>query len=203
MNLVFDFGGVVFRWTPQEFMPRLLPQRAASAKDDAALTHEFFQSFTGDWGEFDRGTLGVDELVPRIAARTGLSAQEVRHVVESVPAELVAVPETVALLEHLHAAGHRLFYLSNMPAPYAAHLQAVNDFLPLFEAGVYSSHVGWIKPEPQIFDEAVRRFGVPPGELLFVDDMVHNVEAARRLGWQALHFQSPAQCAKTLAALTG
>ena len=28
MNVVFDFGGVLFRWQPQEFMQRLLPRLA-------------------------------------------------------------------------------------------------------------------------------------------------------------------------------
>ncbi len=201
MNIVFDFGGVVFRWTPHEFMPRLLPQHARTTEEGAALTQAFFQSFTGDWGEFDRGSLTVDELVPRIAERTGLAAEDVRHVVQAVPAELTAVPETVSLIEQLHAAGHRLFYLSNMPAPYADHLEAVNGFLGLFEDGVFSSRVGWIKPEPEIFHVAERRFGIAPGELLFIDDVLHNVEAARRLGWQALHFQGAAACAQALRAL--
>ena len=36
--------------------------------------------------------------------------------------------------------------------------------------------------------ETQRRFGVPQGRMLFVDDSGANIEAARRLGWQTHLF---------------
>jgi 2-haloacid dehalogenase len=32
-----------------------------------------------------------------------------------------------------------------------------------------------------------------PERTLFIDDVQHNVDAARAAGWQALRFESPAQ----------
>jgi HAD superfamily hydrolase (TIGR01509 family) len=62
-----------------------------------------------------------------------------------------------------------------------------------FDSGVFSSQVRLVKPEPAMFQEARRRFGVPPGELLLVDDFALNVKAARALGWHAIHFLSADQ----------
>jgi hypothetical protein len=31
--------------------------------------------------------------------------------------------------------------------------------------------------------------------------VLHNVEAARDAGWQAVHFRNPAQCAQALAGM--
>jgi HAD superfamily hydrolase (TIGR01509 family) len=108
--------------------------------------------------------------------------------------------DTVQLLARLRDAGHRLFYLSNMPAPYAGHLERTHGFMRWFDDGLFSSRVHLIKPEPAIFQEAERRFGGAE-ELVFVDDHAANVEAARALGWQAVRFVSAAQCASDLAAL--
>ena len=192
-HLVFDFGGVLFQWQPPRLLQRELPHIATDLASAQALAAEFFQSYTGDWAEFDRGTVAVPELVARIALRTGLTPAEVQRVVDGVPAELQPIPETVDLLRRLRAAGRGLHFLSNMPVPYARHLEDSHDFVGWFDSGVFSGRERLIKPEAEIFEFAAARFGQPPANLVFLDDHLPNVQAARTLGWQALHFSSAAQ----------
>ncbi len=196
--VVFDFGGVLFRWEPERLLAELLGARITPETPARHWMQQIFQSYGGDWGDFDRGTVEPAALVPRIARRTGLSEAEVQRVVDAVPHELQPQPATVALLRRLHAAGHPLFYLSNMPAPYATHLERTHDFMALFGDGVFSARVHHNKPEPAIFEVAAARFGRPPHELLFIDDHAPNIEAARALGWRGIHFVDIAQ---TTAAL--
>lgn len=188
MKVVWDFGGVLFQWRPPEMLKRELPHRATDDATAARWVAAIFQGYGGDWGDFDRGTVEVPALVDRIAARSGLAAHEVRRVVEGVPRELQPMPASLALIERLRAAGHRQFFLSNMPAPYADHLEREHGFVRSFEDGVFSARVQAVKPEPAIFELAARRFGLPPAELLFFDDHLPNVHAAREAGWHAEHF---------------
>lgn len=194
MNVVFDFGGVLFNWRPPELLARELPQRVTDAASAARWVAEFFQGYGGDWGDFDRGTVEPAALAERIAARTGLAVDEARRVIEGVPAELTPIPGTVALLRDLHAAGRPLYFLSNMPEPYARHLEATHDFLGLFRGGVFSARAGLCKPEPEIFAHCARMHGLEPARTLFIDDAAQNVEAARAAGWQAMRFVDPQQC---------
>ena len=194
MRIVFDFAGVLFHWQPRLLLRRTLPHLAVDEASAAWLEQQIFQGYGGDWAEFDRGCIEVPELVRRIAARTGLAPADVLRVVDAVPGELQPVPGTVALLRRLHAAGRRLHFLSNMPAPYAEHLEREHDFLRCFESGVISARVQQIKPEPGIFDTAARLFGAEPAQLVFIDDVPDNVHAARRAGWNALHFIDAADC---------
>jgi putative hydrolase of the HAD superfamily len=194
MRIVFDFAGVLFHWQPLDLLKRELPLHATDELAARRLAQEIFQGYGGDWGEFDRGTLDVPELVRRIAARTGLQAEEVQAVVDAVPGELQPIPETVALLQRLHRAGRRLHYLSNMPHPYADHLEREHAFVGWFESGVFSARVRQIKPEAQIYETAARRFQADPAQLVFIDDVLGNVRAARRCGWNALHFVDAADC---------
>jgi putative hydrolase of the HAD superfamily len=62
VNVVFDFGGVLFRWQPHEFIARLLPEHAPTPQAAQTLVAAFFQGYEGDWGEFDRGTVAPDAL---------------------------------------------------------------------------------------------------------------------------------------------
>lgn len=188
MNVVFDFGGVLFHWKPDELLARLIPQRAATPEAARALVDLFFEGYRGDWGEFDRGTVEAQELATRIARRTGLGLDEIHSVIAAVPDELAPLPGTVELLHRLHGAGTPLYYLSNMPAPYAQHLERTHHFLGLFRGGVFSSRVGMIKPESAIFEHAASLLGLAPADTLFIDDVQHNVDAARAAGWRAIPF---------------
>lgn len=201
MNIVFDFAGVVFHWDPRAMLARELPGLAIDAARVEALFDGLFQGWGGDWGEFDRGTIEPGPLAERIAARMALPLADVQRVMRAIPHELAPHAPTLALIERLHRAGHRLFYLSNMPAPYAEVLLAAHGFLRRFDDGVISAHVRAIKPEPEIFALAARRFGVAPAELIFIDDMPANVAAAQACGWRALPFHSAQQVAAELAAL--
>lgn len=192
-TLVFDFGAVVFRWQPTQLLRELLPGHATDEASARAWAGRIFQGYGGDWLAFDRGALDTDALVPRIAARTGLAPAQVRAVVEAVGPHLAPLPDTVALVERLHAAGQPLYYLSNMPAPYAEHLERTHALVGRFAGGVFSSRVGLCKPEPAIFALAAERFGRPPEALVLLDDSPPNVAAARAAGWRALQFHDAAQ----------
>ncbi|CAN5914987.1 HAD family phosphatase [soil metagenome] len=194
VNVVFDFGGVLFHWQPHELIGRTLPGHAPTAEAARTLTAAFFEGYGGDWAEFDRGTVERGPLAERIAARTGLTVADVKTVIDAVPAELQPMPGTVELLRRLHAKGHALYFLSNMPAPYADHLEETHDFIGLFRQGVFSSRIKMVKPDAEIFAHAAQAFAIQPAQTLFIDDVLPNIETARAAGWQAIHFRDAAQC---------
>jgi putative hydrolase of the HAD superfamily len=197
--LVFDFAGVLFQWSPPRLLLRELPELGGDEKRAQALVPDFFQGYEGEWAEFDRGTVEVPRLVAGIAERTGLAPAAVQRVVDGVPRELQPIAATVALVERLHAAGQRLFFLSNMPLPYARHLEATHGFIGrCFERGVFSADVQLIKPEPAIFERAAREFGLEPAQIVFFDDHAPNVAAARERGWDARLFSNAAAAAAEL-----
>jgi putative hydrolase of the HAD superfamily len=201
MKIVFDFAGVLFGWHPPSLIRRALPGRATDDASAARWADLIFQGYGGDWAEFDRGTVSPETLAERIARRTGLLEAEVRRVVDGVPRELQPIDSTVALLQRLRDAGQPLYFLSNMPAPYADLLEARHPFVGWFDDGVFSARVRLIKPEPAIFELAAQRFDMPPGELLFFDDVAGNVEAARCAGWNAQQFTDAAACEAELRRL--
>lgn len=198
MRIVFDFGGVVFRWHPASFLARMWPHRIETLEQGAAMASTFFQNYGGDWGLFDQGLIGADEVVRRIAARTGWPLGEVAAVVRAVPDELMPIPATLVLIRDLRAAGHTLHFLSNMPEPFADHLSRTYPLQEWFESGLFSGRVKQIKPGAEVFAMAERRFKAQPGELLFLDDHPANVEAALARDWQAFLFTDAASARREL-----
>ena len=199
MNIVFDLGGVLLRWRPALLIANLWPQRAAIPAQTLAV--EFFEAYGGDWGLFDQGLIDAPTVADRIALRTGWPLAEVAQVVAAGPDELQPLPDTVALIEELKSAGHRLFFLSNMPSPYADLLEDRLPFEQWFEAGVFSSRVKHSKPGEHIYRIASERFGNSSEGYVFLDDQPANISAAIAYGWQGLLFTSAAKARQDLAAL--
>jgi FMN phosphatase YigB (HAD superfamily) len=56
-----------------------------------------------------------------------------------------------------------------------------------FDFVVCSWHIGFRKPDSEVFDYVATRFGNAPDRLVLLDDTSANVEAARRCGWRAEH----------------
>jgi putative hydrolase of the HAD superfamily len=96
--------------------------------------------------------------------------------------------EVWELARAFRAGGGRTGFLSNGVPEIVGHLRRTRALDASFDAVVVSCEVGCMKPAPEIFRLCLERLGVGPGEALFADDRLENVEAARRLGLRALHF---------------
>lgn len=190
-TVVFDVAQVLLGWHPQQMLRRLLPKLAPDAEAAERLDVLLFEHWVGDWVAFDRGHVDTAGIVATLVKRTGLASADVARVVDAIPHELQPIAGTLALVDALKAAGHRLVYLSNMPAPYVALLLERHAFFQRFEDGIWSCDVGTSKPAADIFALAETRFGQPASSLVFLDDSAANIAAAKARGWQALLFTGP------------
>jgi putative hydrolase of the HAD superfamily len=193
-NVVFDLGGVLITWRPDEIAASFYTDPELSA---ALLEHVLRHP---DWLEMDRGTYDETELARRFAARMARPVEEMAALFEHVRASLLPIGETAALLTDLHARGLALYALSNMAVPMFRHIERY-DFFRSFNGIVVSADVRLVKPDPAIFEHLAQRFGLAFDESVFVDDVAANVETARRLGMAAIRFESAAQCGRELERL--
>jgi len=204
MNLVFDFGAVLFEWQPAELLRTHLSHLTPTAEAARKLAVDMFHH--EDWIAFDRGTRELPDVVAAVARRLALPADLLHGFLAPIGERLMPIDTSVALLEQLQQrrasrGDVHLYFLSNMPAPFARVLESRHDFLRHFEGGIFSGDVKLAKPDPAIFELLAGRYGLVPADTLFIDDSAPNVAAARALGWQAIHCISPAALPDQLAAL--
>lgn len=202
MNVVFDFGGVLFGWQPQQLVAQAFPDQTRVPGQAQALAKALFGH--ADWHSFDRGTLPIDAVIDRAAARLGLDHAALSTLVQGIGEHLepaTGVLDTLSKLKQLALAGRaiRLYFLSNMSVPYARTLERKFEFLQWFDGGIFSGDVKLIKPEPVIYQRLQARYGLEPGQTVFIDDLLGNVQVAQALGWQGIHFVSAPQLAAALS----
>lgn len=94
--------------------------------------------------------------------------------------------DTLDVLDELSGSGVRLALLSNMPAAMVGHFSGA-QWTGYFEKLFFSSSLGLIKPGEEIFAHVLDELGAEPGQVVFIDDSLANIETARRLGIDARH----------------
>jgi putative hydrolase of the HAD superfamily len=93
------------------------------------------------------------------------------------------------------ARSYTLGLLSNTDPIHVGHLESTYQFFNYFPKPVrtYSCVVGSSKPNPRIFQEALRACKVRADQAVYIDDIAPYVQAARALGMAAIHFESREQ----------
>ena len=146
--------------------------------------------FTNSWDDVINGRRTVEDGLGEALARIGMTVD-----VESVlscwfDADYAPIEETFDLARRAAAAGGRVVLATNQEHRRAAYLhRRIGAAVPL-ERVIYSADVGCQKHDPRFFETASDRLGLSPDQrtsVVFVDDVMHNVDVARSSGWRAVH----------------
>jgi putative hydrolase of the HAD superfamily len=92
----------------------------------------------------------------------------------------------------LRARGLTCAIATNQHRERAAYMRRELGYERLFDPMVISCEIGVAKPDPAYFRQTLDRLGLPAGQVLFVDDVLANVESAREVGLVAEHFAKDA-----------
>ncbi len=194
LNVVFDFGAVLFDWQPRQLVRDYFPDHTATDDHAATLAQSIFGH--ADWLAFDAGTASMHATIERTQQRTGLPTGLLHDLVSNIGERLAPMPRSIAVLNGLRkqrdaGADIKLFYLSNMPEPYARTLELKHDFIQWFDDGVFSADVKLAKPDAALYALCTQRFGLQGADTVFIDDSLPNIVAARAHGWRAVHLPVP------------
>ena len=184
--VLWDIGNVVVRWDPRTLYSKVF-------SDSAELDRFLAEVCTMTWhAETDRGATFEDNIAQ-------LSAQHPHHT-DAISAwwsrwpEMFSgvIAETEAAIEALAAAGVQQYGLTNMSVQAWPGVRAMTPAFDHFAEVVVSGAEALIKPDPRIFQLAIDRSGLAPQQMLFIDDSLPNIEAARALGFFVHRFEDPA-----------
>jgi putative hydrolase of the HAD superfamily len=189
---MFDLGGVL---VPSAGVLSALSRELGVSAEALAVAYWAERGeydLGGDAGRYWGGVLArLDrEPVPGLADR--LSAMDA-DLWSRLPAATAAMLEAVT-----GAAGVRTGVLSNAPAALAAAVRAAR-WSAAMGVLVFSADLGLAKPDPRIYAAADEACGGDPAEVVFFDDRVENVVAARAHGWDAHVWVDPSTALAVMA----
>jgi 2-haloacid dehalogenase len=184
--VVFDLGKVLLDWNPRYYYRQFFASEEAM---DAFLAEALPPAWVAEMDAGKPAHIAIAErqrLLPRHAALIA-RWKEGWHTMLRGP-----IAGSVAILAELRARHTRLYALTNFSTETWPVARERFDFLSWFEDTVVSGEHGVVKPDPRIFEIAIRRFRLDPPRTVFIDDLAENVAAAREFGFRALHFTGAA-----------
>ena len=84
---------------------------------------------------------------------------------------------------------YRLSILSNFPPDWADNLSKKFQFDHSFEPQIFSGHARCKKPQPEIYQQLIKKTGLAPDQIAFIDDRLENLESAHKSGMTTLYYQ--------------
>jgi 2-haloacid dehalogenase len=191
--VVFDVGNVLVDWNVRAFYAPLIP-------DLARLDWFLAEVVTPAWHfQHDAGRAFAEtsaELIARYPDEAELIRQYGPRFNETI---VGAIPGMIELVEQLAAARVPLFAITNFSHEFWPPFRAEWPVFDHFTDIVVSGEERLTKPDAAIYQLALRRFGLGPGQAVFIDDRADNVEAAVANGFVGHLFTGHAPQAAELA----
>jgi 2-haloacid dehalogenase len=183
-TVVFDIGNVLLRWDPRNLYRMVF---------DDHVEMEWFLSnvCTPDWNlEQDRGR-DWDEAVALLVKDHPKHEPAIRAFHDRWPETVAGVFEqNVMLLQRLRDAGVPNYCITNFSGPKFVLAQQKFPFLAGFDGVIVSGDERLLKPDHAIYHLLLDRYGLEASDCVFIDDSKPNVEAARAVGMEAIHYPS-------------
>ena len=98
----------------------------------------------------------------------------------------------------LQRAGIRTGILSNLGDAMEAGVRTRFAWLDGFYHLTFSHRLGTAKPDSAIYQHAAQGLGVPPAQVLFIDDRLDNIEGARAAGMHAVQYTTQPEFVRAL-----
>ncbi|OLC99379.1 MAG: hypothetical protein DMG35_06930 [Acidobacteria bacterium] len=193
--VIFDIGGVLIRMNISHAIDGL-------AGDQSLSPEEIWSTLVKDprWPDWQEGRITPRDWHQYLVKRLG-SKLSFEQFVEAWNHALDPQPiQDQGFLEKL-SKKYRLAVLSNTDPLHVAYMERTYDLFGCFPTRIYSCSVGARKPNPLIYEEALRACKARAEAAIYVDDIAEYAQAAERLGMKSIAFQSTEQLQSDLQRL--
>ena len=182
-TVVFDVGKVLFKWDLRYLFAKLIA-------DEKELEYFVTHVVTPEWHfQHDAGRPLAEMTAERISDFPQYAALIDAYAVrfnETIPGPIEGSLEIVS---DLAERGVLLFAITNFGAEFWDGFRPTQTIFDHFGDIIVSGVEKLVKPDPAIYALALQRFGLQPGEAIFIDDNLDNIVSARANGFAAHHFK--------------
>ncbi len=179
---VFDVGKVLFEWDLRYLFEKLI-------EDPKELDWFLANVVTPQWHfQADAGRPLAEMTAQRKAEFPDYAAHIDAYAArfnETIPGPVAG---SIEIVRELSERGVPIFGITNFGHEFWQEFHPTQPVFDLFTDIIVSGTEKVMKPDAAIYQLALRRFGLAPGQGIFIDDRLENIDAARANGFAGHHF---------------
>jgi HAD superfamily hydrolase (TIGR01509 family) len=172
--LVFDFFGVIC----SEISPFWL-KKYFSDEETKKIREALFY-------KVDVGMIMQSQLFEELSQLSGIKPESIEHEWMN----LVSINNEVLNLIKEYKNTCHIALLTNASAPFVRRIINENHLEDYFELILVSSEEKLAKPDINFYKLLLDKFGVEPKSSIMIDDNIKNIEAAKLIHMNTIHFQT-------------
>ena len=178
--LALDYGGVVARFIEDEVL-------AAMSRHTGFDPPTFTERYWAYRSDFDRDHHTLLEYWRLV---TGMENPPIDALVSLDLAGWSRIdPAIIRWAKALKEQGLKLALLSNMATPTYEALRKGGHWPTFFDHYIISGILKVNKPDRAIYEHLIAVSDTKPSEILFIDDLMHNIQAAQAAGIHAIRYR--------------
>ena len=173
--VIFDLFGVL--------VGRGFDETYRHAGGDPNYDHEFIEAILD---QANKGQITGLEFETKIAQHIGTSVEKYEQAVVEVEQPDFELLNFIKALRQTY----KTAILSNVNTGVIEHKIESKWLRDCFDAVILSAEVGFLKPQPEIYEYTAKKLGVEVGECVFIDDREGYVEAAQAIGMEGIVYRN-------------
>lgn len=179
-GIAFDWGGIFTEGTFDSDAVRNLSLLLDMPEERVADVYYPLMA------HFEAGSIDIDEFVARFRDQSGSAFDDeaFRSTFLSSGIERSDMYRVLASIPD----SYRVAVLSNN-VQYLCDRVRNDPRMAKVEAFLFSNEIEVRKPDPRAYELLQQALGLPPGEIVFIDDSLRNIEACRELGFNGIHLR--------------
>jgi glucose-1-phosphatase len=192
---LFDIGNVILRFDFLKAARKLAPHTSVTAEELLARVAPLTVSL-------ELGRLSAEAFIEAASEETGYTGSPASF--RTAFEDIFELNEPmVAFIEDLKRERIPLYLLSNTNGIHVPFFEATYPVFNLFDGRIYSHEVGFMKPDPSIYEVVKTTLPLVAERTVYIDDVVSNCAAGREAGFIAVAYSAEghADFLKTIATL--
>lgn len=182
-NIIFDLGGVVIDFKPENYLEYL-----GFDRDDIKLFSKIV--FKGEeWTKCDLGNYTIFQVEEKLLQDYPQYSDKFKKIFSNLDYDYILFEkkETSNYLKELADRGYNIYILSDLSKDCYNYNRKFN-FFRFTKGGVYSFKIGSVKPSMNNYYTLLRKYNLVAEESIFIDDRKNNIDAANSIGIHGILF---------------
>lgn len=189
-NYIFDFGNVLAGYDPEKLVACCVEDKERIKLLSEVVFDRLY------WDRLDDGSYMEEDLKVLLKDRLEDDLyDDACRIIDSWIENLEKIYNMCNLTKDIKDSGKKLYLLSNISRGFSANYTKtpwINELLSRFDGLVFSGDIGIVKPNREIFEYILKKYGLKAEECVFIDDSEKNIAGCEAVGIKGYLFDGNA-----------